>query len=159
MKYALFVILLGFSFGIQAQTELTVDETIDFEIELDHEKDSTSTLKIHTISKLVNTAPDESYGFSEKSPVKVGTGPNGGPANQRQYLELLRDAKGQRIKYERVASCCAYESENGLFGMAMVDRYEITYLNAKGKKCKTYVYLSFYDYEEPMILFGFTTIQ
>ena len=88
----------------------------------------------------------------------VGTGPNGGPANQETYLELLRDIKGKPIKYIRIRSCCDYESENGFFGMAKLDQYEITYLNEKGEEQKVAVYISFYDYEEPLIIFGFKTI-
>lgn len=112
-----------------------------------------------TIERLAKTAEDETYGFSPEHPVKVGSGPDGGPANQRRYLELLRDAKGKPIKYKRIASCCPYPSENGLAGFAMVDKYEIEYTNGKGKKKKALVYLSFYDYEEPKILYGFKTVE
>lgn len=45
---------------------------------------------------------------------------------------------------------------NGLFGMALLDEYKITYKNEKGKKKMASVYTSFYDYEEPMILKGLT---
>lgn len=113
----------------------------------------------NTISKLTTTAPDNKYGFTPEQPVKVGKSNKGGPANQRAYLDLLRDAKGNAISYERVGSCCPYESANGFLGLAMVDHYEITYQNEKGKKKKSDVYISFYDYEEPMILFGFKTIS
>jgi tetratricopeptide (TPR) repeat protein len=113
----------------------------------------------HNILKLTNTAKDDSYGFSSKNPVKVGIGKRGGPANQRAYLDLLRDAQDQPIKYERAGSCCQYESKNGFMGLAALDHYEIIYLNEKGKKKKADVYISFYDYEEPLILFGFKTVH
>jgi len=101
---------------------------------------------------------DDTYGFTPETPIKVGTGANGGPANQRAYLNLLRDVKGNPIQYNRLGSCCAYKSENGLLGFAMLDKYEIKYKNKKGKNKKRIVYISFYDYEKPKILKGFKTI-
>ena len=117
-----------------------------------------STIVIHPILRLTNTAENEKYGFTSENPIMVGTGPDGGPANQRAYLNLLRDQQGKPIKYMRISSCCDYKSENGLFGMAMLDQYEITYLDKKGKEKKAIVYISFYDYLEPQILYGFKTI-
>lgn len=76
---------------------------------------------------------------------------------QRAYLERLRDPKGKPVKYERVGGgCCAYESKNGLMGYALVDTYEISYRDAEGKKRKARVYISFYDFEEPKPINGFT---
>lgn len=115
--------------------------------------------KVYSIVKLTKTADNDKYGFTPEQPVKVGTGPQGGPANNKAYLNLLRDGKGEAIEFKRVGSCCPYESKNGFLGMAMVDHYEISYRNEKGKKKKASVYISFYDYEEPMILFGFKTIE
>lgn len=115
--------------------------------------------ELHTINKLAKTADNDKYGFTPEYPVKVGTGPQGGPANNKAYLNLLRDAKGEPVEFKRIGSCCPYESKNGFMGMAMVDHYEITYKNEKGKKKKADVYISFYDYEEPMILFGFKTVE
>ena len=110
---------------------------------------------IHVI-KLTKTADNDKYGLTPEQPVKVGKGPNGGPGNQRSYLEQLRDGKGKSVTYKRLGSCCPYPSKNGLFGSAMVDKYEVVYQNVKGKKKKTVIYISFYYYEEPMAVFGFT---
>jgi len=118
-----------------------------------------STREIHSILSLKKTADNDKYGFTPGNPVKVGTGPNGGPANNRAYLDLLRDARGNPINYKRVGSCCPYPSKNGPFGMGMLDHYQITFQNEKGKKRKADVYISFYDYEEPQILFGFKTVE
>ena len=112
-----------------------------------------TTIQSHSILRLTKTADNDKYGFTPEKPIKVGSGPDGGPANQRAYLELLRDAQGKPIKYERLGSCCDYKSENGFFGMALLDKYEIIYLNEKGKEKKATVYISFYDYEEQQILF------
>lgn len=117
-----------------------------------------SNLIVHPILRLTKTADSKKYGFTSDLPLKTGLGPDGGPANQRAYLNLLRDAKGKSIKYERLGSCCAYKSENAIFGMSLLDKYEITYLDSKGKEQKDIVYISFDDYEEPQILYGFKTV-
>jgi tetratricopeptide (TPR) repeat protein len=115
--------------------------------------------EIHVILRLTKTADNMEYGFTSEKPIKIGKGPDGGPANSRAYLDLLRDTMGKPITYERKGSCCAYESKNALIGgIALLDHYEITYLNEKGKSEKASVYISFYDYEEPQILFGFKTV-
>ena len=113
---------------------------------------------IHPILRLTKKADNDKYGFTSKDPIMIGTGPDGGPANQRAYLDLLRDQQGKPIKYKRLSSCCDYKSENGFFGIAKLDQYEITYLNEKGKEKTATVYISFYDYEEPRILYGFKTV-
>ena len=117
-----------------------------------------SRIIIHPILRLTKTATNKKYGFTSEMPIKVGTGPEGGPGNEKAYLNLLRDAQGKPIKFKRMGSCCDYESGNGLFGTALLDQYEITYLNEKGKEKTSVVYLSFYDYEEPEILLGFKTV-
>ena len=114
--------------------------------------------KPHSILRLTKTTDNMKYGFTPEFPVKVGTGPGGGPANNEDYLQLLRDPSGKPVKYERVGSCCAYDSPNGFMGKALLDHYEITFINEKGKKKKASVYISFYDYEEPLILYGFRTV-
>lgn len=131
----------------------------DAQRKVDNCNDTTSDIiPTYSILRLTKTADDKNYGFTKENPVKVGTGPDGGPTNQRAYLDLLRDAEGKPLKYKRIASCCPYESKNGLMGMAMLDQYEITYLNEKGKEEKAIVYISFYDYEDPKILYGFKTV-
>ena len=40
---------------------------------------------------LKKRAPDTTYGYNSKYPIKVGNGVYGGPGNQRAYLNLLRD--------------------------------------------------------------------
>lgn len=114
---------------------------------------------IYSILRLTKTAADNKYGFSSDKPVKVGPGPDGGPANQRAYLNLLRDINGKPIEYKRVQSCCGYNSENGFLGVAMVDKYEIYYTNKQGEQAKAFVYISMYDYEEPQVLVGFKTVE
>lgn len=96
--------------------------------------DSTSKIKLHPILHLTKISDSEKYGFTSEYPVKTGIGPEGGPANQEAYLDLLRDYQNNPVRYQRTGSCCRYESPNGFSGWAMLDMYEITYLNDKGKK-------------------------
>jgi tetratricopeptide (TPR) repeat protein len=127
-------------------------------VELCQEQDGSDT-DSHTILRLTRKAPDKKYGFTEGQPVMAGRGLEGGPANQRAYLELLRDAQGKPVNYERVSSCCPYNSKHGLIGgMGMLDKYEISYQDEKGRPQKAIVYISFYDYEDPQILYGFKTV-
>ncbi len=121
-------------------------------------KDSSKTKElIYEIKSLTRQAASEKYGLTPEQPVKVGKGPKSGPANQRDYLDLLRDGQENKITYERLGSCCPYESENGFMGLAMVDRYEVKYKDKSGKNRKTVIYISFYDYEEPLIPVGFSS--
>lgn len=117
-----------------------------------------SAIPINTILRLTTKSPDKTYGFTQNNPVKVGTGPEGGPANQRLYLDLLRDAQGKPIRYKRIQSCCAHNSEYGFMGTALLDEYEISYFDSKNKLRVATVFMSFYDYDEPQILDGFKTV-
>ena len=118
----------------------------------------TSQLNYHAVLLLTKTAKTTKYGFTSEMPVKVGTGPDGGPENERTYLELLRDVKGNAIRYHRLGSCCGYASVNAPKGLALLDKYEINFINEEGKEKAAVVYLSFYDYDEPQILSGFKTV-
>ena len=112
--------------------------------------------KASQLPDIMKVSEDADYGYSPDKPVKVGMGANSSPGNQHLYLQRLHDAKGKPVKYERKGSCCPYPSKNALFGdMALVDRYEVIYKNEKGRKKKAILYISFYDYEEPMIPKGF----
>jgi tetratricopeptide (TPR) repeat protein len=115
---------------------------------------------IHSIMRLTRTADSDAYGFTPEHPVRVGRGPESGPNNIRTYLELLRDAKGKPLKYERIGTCCPYRSDHALFGKdALEEKYEITYTADSGIERKAFVYLTFFDYEEPLILVGMKTVR
>ena len=114
---------------------------------------------IHSILRLTRTAESESYGFTPEHPVKVGKGPESGPDNVITYLELLRDATGQPLKYERVGTCCPYRSEHPFFGNdALEEKYKVRYTAADGSLKKAFIYLTFFDYEEPLIPTGLKTV-
>jgi len=123
------------------------------------DRDVIKKASTHQILYLTKTSNDIKYGFAQENPIKVGCGIDGGPSNQISYLNLLLDAKGNPIKYKRLRSCCDYKSKNGLLGIAKLDQYQIIYLNEKGEETKRLIYITFYDFEEPQILFGFKTIK
>jgi hypothetical protein len=110
-------------------------------------------------STTVTVDSSELYGFIPERPIKVGGTYVNGVANQKKYLEALRDAQGKAVSYVRKGSCCAYPSENGFEGQALLDRYEVQYRDADNKKQKAILYISFYDYEEPKTVKGFTLVQ
>jgi hypothetical protein len=115
--------------------------------------------EIHEIEVLTKVAESDKYGLAGEFPVKVGKGASGGPFNQRAYLDLLRDGQGNPVQYKRIGGgCCPYKSANGLGGYALVDRYEVIYKDKEGKSKKAVIYISFYDYEEPLIPIGFQTV-
>lgn len=122
-----------------------------------HDCDSNSVvLQKYTYQVLTDKSSDKSYGYEQRNPIKVG---HRNPAAQRAYLELLRDAKGKPVKYERKGSDGRYPSENGFMGWASIDVYEVQFRNARGKKETATLYISFYDYEEPRIPVGFFSVE
>jgi len=126
---------------------------------IDKCKDTSKPLKTYySILTLTQTADNNKYGFTQEDPIKVGYGPNGGPANQRAYLDLLRDKQGKPLKYVRLGSCCMYDTPNGMLGKGMLDKYEITFKDENGNDKKSIVYISFDDYDDLKILFGFKTV-
>jgi tetratricopeptide (TPR) repeat protein len=114
---------------------------------------------LHSILYLTKYASDSTYGYTFSNPIKVGCGPNGGPANINRYFMLLRDAQGKSIGYERIGSCCQYSTPNGFMGKGLLDKYTLYYLDEKGVRQETIVFMTFYDYEEPMIIKGFQTVK
>jgi hypothetical protein len=82
----------------------------------------------------------ENYGLTDKTAIKTG----GGPKGQRAYLDKLRGPKGEKVKYKRIGSCCAFETPNAPWG-GMLDKYELTY---EGLSEPVIVYLNMYDLPE-----------
>jgi tetratricopeptide (TPR) repeat protein len=113
--------------------------------------DSTSaTIQRYLLKSLTTPASDDTYGFSEKNPVKIGM-----PVQREKlYLSMLRDSKGEALNYKRMGSCCAYRNTRSTFGMALCDRYELE-VDGKIKS----LYISVYDYEEPKIPQGLQSVS
>ena len=111
---------------------------------------NTSTENIAPFFDVVDMAEDDTYGLTGENPIKVG---ENSASNQRRYIASLAGPNGEVLSFNRTGSCCAYESENAIFGSALVDVYEVTY---EGLKEPILLYISFYDYETLLIPKGFT---
>jgi hypothetical protein len=88
---------------------------------------------------------DETYGYTQENPIKVGGDAFGGPARERAYLDNLLSANGEKISYERTGSVT--------FGDTILDVFEIT---VPGEKVT--LYIDEYAYTEPLAPAGFTCI-
>lgn len=98
-------------------------------------------LLISTVSTAQEPSPD--YGYSEEDPILVGSEKlNDGPANERAYLDLLTGPNGEEISYNRLGSCCEFETENSPFGGGLLDKYEVTY---EGLDKPVILYMNMYD--------------
>jgi len=104
--------------------------------------------------QLTSISDDDSYGYTEKNPVKVGGVKNSeGPTNERRFLNALLGPDNELVKYHRVGSCCPFDSPNGLMGGGMLDRYEVTY---EGLNKPIILYINMYDYGVLLAPKGFT---
>lgn len=88
-----------------------------------------------------NISTDQTYGYTEKNPIKVGGGENG-PVNERKYLSSLTGPNGEKVTYLRNGSCCAFLTRNSPFGGGLLDIYSVTY---EGKKDSVTIYVNMYD--------------
>ncbi len=97
---------------------------------------------------------DETYGYTEKNPIKVGgVKKNEGPSNERRFLDALAGPNGESISYTRSGSCCAFPSDNGFMGSGLLDVYIVTW---KGQDKSVELYINMYDYEPLKVPVGFT---
>lgn len=93
--------------------------------------------------KLLAISDDDTYGYTEKNPVKVGGATNmSGPLNERKFLNALLGPGGQTLTYNRRGSCCPFKSPNGLMGSGLLDMYEVKY---EGLEKPLIIYINMYD--------------
>lgn len=105
---------------------------------------SCSTTKQTSSTKRINEkSNDVRYGYSESNPIKVGGASKGvGPSNERDYLHSLSGPNGEHLEFNRIGSCCAFETENSPFGSGLLDKYWVTY---EGKEDTIVLYINMYD--------------
>ena len=72
---------------------------------------------------------------------------------ERWFLDQLAGPKGESVTYERIGSCCGFETPNGFMGIGMLDKYRV-YI--AGDPTPKTLFLNMYDFEEPLIPHGFT---
>jgi len=103
--------------------------------------------------KLEKQAPSESYGYSEKDAIRIGGG-FGKSERIYGYLNALRGPEGQKVHYDRIGSCCEFDTPSSPFeGKGLLEVYEIDY---EGLEAPRELYFNWYDESEPMIPAGLT---
>jgi hypothetical protein len=109
------------------------------------------------VMHLSKQSTDAEYGYSDKSPVKVGGGFGSGAERTYRFLNVLRGPDGQAVSYSRVGTCCPFKSPNSPFdGEALLEVYEITYAGASQSRR---LYFNWYDEAEVLVPFGLTSAQ
>lgn len=102
---------------------------------------------------LFRVATDPSYGLTAENPVRLGGVVREGPSREKAYLNALRGPAGQPIEYERIFSCCPFETPRGVSGTGFLDAFRITY---EGQAAPVTVYINMYDDGLPMVPAGLT---
>ena len=101
---------------------------------------------------VIRAAADPEYGYSEAKPIKVG-GLDHGPARERLFLSQLAGSKGEPVTFQRIGSCCPFETPNGFMGTGMLDQYLVS---IEGDQSPRVLYINMYDFEEPLVPSGFS---
>lgn len=101
---------------------------------------------------LTDTTSDLTYGYTQANPINVGGGQSSGVANEYRYLRALLGPKYEPITYQRLGSCCMFDTKNSAFGKGLLDKYEI---KVKGKTKPIILYINLYDAGDLFIPVGF----
>lgn len=102
--------------------------------------------------KIVEFSQDNTYGYTQKNPIKFGDFSQG-PANERRFLNALAGPNGEKISYYRIGSCCNFKTTNSPFGGGLLDMYNVTY---EGAKKEIVLYINMYDADVLKVPIGFT---
>jgi hypothetical protein len=86
---------------------------------------------------------DNTYGYTEENPIKVGGGAFDGPSREEVYLDNLLGPNGESLSYERQGSTQT--------DITILDIYIVT-----GSGVNETLYLDEYNYSEPQAPLGFT---
>ncbi len=89
---------------------------------------------------------DDTYGYTQENPIKVGGDAFDGPPRERAFLDNLLGPNGESISYERTGSLA--------FGDTILDAFEITGLNKE-----TILYIDEYSFTELQAPVGFTCVS
>ena len=119
---------------------------------INHHTDCTNSQFIDNYTyKLNEYATDETYGYNQNNPVKVGgANESSGPLNERRFLNALAGPNGEKVSYYRRGSCCPVDSKNGFMGKAMLDNYRVTW---EGSTDTVSIFINMYDYGVLKIFF------
>lgn len=86
---------------------------------------------------------DQTYGYTEENPIKVGGGDFDGPSRERAYLDHLLGPNGEALSYERGGSTMA--------GDVILDVYQVS-----GTGIDFILYIDEYNFSELQAPVGFT---
>jgi hypothetical protein len=89
---------------------------------------------------------DNTYGYTQENPIKVGGDAFDGPPRERAFLDNLLGPNGEKISYDRTGSLA--------FGDTILDAFEITVLNQS-----LILYIDEYAFSEPQAPVGFTCLS
>ncbi|HET7464115.1 MAG TPA: hypothetical protein VFJ82_22855 [Longimicrobium sp.] len=82
-------------------------------------------------------------GYATSNAIRVGGGEERGVQNEHAYLDALRGPAGETVTYERLGSCCQFQTPNGMGGKeGVLDAYEVTY---PGLAHPVTLYINMYD--------------
>ncbi len=99
-------------------------------------------------------ATDPAWGYGAERPIKVGgLHPKAAPLSEAAYLNALRGPGGEAVDFERLGSCCKFDTSNGIGGTGMLDIFQVS---VKGRPGKILLYLDMYDPGPRDIPAGFT---
>ena len=107
--------------------------------------------------QLSGLSSDASYGYSQKSPIKIGGGFDSGSDRTYQFLNALRGPHGEALTYSRIGTCCEFKTPNSPFGgVGLLEVYEVRYAGAaEGRR----LYFNWYDSAEPLVPAGLSAAK
>jgi hypothetical protein len=102
-------------------------------------------------------AVDSTYGYTSKNPVCVGgIKDENAIVPSRNYLNALLGPNGEKTKYFRYGSCCAFKTPNGMINDAgLLDHYGVYW---KGSDTLS-IYINIYDEGNLFIPLGLKSKQ
>lgn len=86
---------------------------------------------------------DATYGYTRENPIlSGGFQEQSGARNQQRFLNALLGPESQRVQYQRVGSCCSFNTPNGMMGRGLLDRYKVYWENCTDT---VFLYMNLYD--------------
>jgi hypothetical protein len=106
---------------------------------------------------LSGRSSDTSYGYSEKSPIKIGGGFDSGSDRTYRFLNALRGPHGEELTYSRIGTCCEFKTPNSPFdGVGLLEVYEVRYQGAAEERR---LYFNWYDEAELLVPVGLSVAK
>jgi hypothetical protein len=96
-----------------------------------------------SFTKLAEISKDATYAYTQGNPARVGGARSRNDLLEKMYLNGLRGPNNEPIQYERMGSCCPFETPNGLLGgQGLLDAFKVTY---SGLAKPLIIYIDMYD--------------